>query len=762
MPEAPSVQPSPRKSLRVRGLRSCLLLCLFGAGLFLPLRGSYRGLALGTASQLRHGTLTESRNLLSAIAYWLEFMQKLQLEPETRTYDLPASDPNDDFERGRLALHRGELTRAVEFLESSLDARGESEAHLFWLAMAYLRLAEASNCGPESGEGREVSPSGFCSLPIRARHLDGEPARAAARSFQRLLEHYAPEDLLYRWLLSFCYMVLDEYPEGVPPHHRIETPFTSYFYEDTSASAPRLRPLELEDRAASLGVDTFNAGRGVAVEDFDRDGFLDLVTGGSFDDVRYYRNVEGRTFEDQTEAVGLGGIRQPFFLSAADYDNDGWIDLFVARPFHHYVLLRNLGNGTFSDTTATSGLLAAMGSAEVAATWVSAWGDVDNDGDLDLFLAQWAFRLPFTSGLMARERMDSRLFVNEGGVFSDATERFGLGPAVEDRYLLGAAFGDYDNDGFTDLFVSSPLRGSSLLLHNLSGRRFTPSDLVEPGSPGFVTAWLDADHDGRLDLFRGGFADARTSTELAVFGRNHETYRSGHSTLDMQQADGRFVRDLDRFEDAMPMGTMGASYGDLDNDGCADFYLGTGNPESWFVLPNLLYLGIRDGTRCTARLANHSRLDGVGSIQKGHGIVFFDFDNDGDQDLYSSLGGMWPGDRWPNQLFVNLGEPANRWIKLRLRGRHTNRYGVGARIRVVARDAAGRPIVRHHSMDNKTGFGSSPYIAHIGLLDAVEIETLEVFWPVTRCRQRYNGQLETLQVLDEAACSRPEREEAVG
>src|SRR5947207_6905842 len=157
-----------------------------------------------------------------------------------------------------------------------------------------------------------------------------------------------------------------------------------------------------EDRAKELGVDTYNTGRGVAVEDFDNDGYLDIVTGGSFDVVKYYKNNGGRGFIDKTEEAGLAGIKQPFVITCADYDNDGWIDIFFGRPFGSYSLFRNNHDGTFSDVTESSGLNYGRTAGEINATWISAWADVDNDGDLDLFVAQWGFKIPFVSGLMAK------------------------------------------------------------------------------------------------------------------------------------------------------------------------------------------------------------------------------------------------------------------------------------------------------------------------------------------------------------------------
>jgi hypothetical protein len=152
-------------------------------------------------------------------------------------------------------------------------------------------------------------------------------------------------------------------------------------------------------------------------------------------------------------------------------------------------------------------------------------------------------------------------------------------------------------------------------------------------------------------------------------------------------------------------------------------------------------------------MRNVSMLNGLGNIQKGHGIVFFDFNGDGRQDIYSALGGMWPGDAWTSQLFTNQSKSSNTWTKIRLRGRKTNYAGIGASIRVRAENARHEEIVRYYHMDNKSGFGSAPFLAHIGLMDAVAIQGVDVFWPVSRCKTTYPAKLATLNVLDENQCS---------
>ena len=261
-----------------------------------------------------------------------------------------------------------------------------------------------------------------------------------------------------------------------------------------------------------------------------------------------------------------------------------------------------------------------------------------------------------------------------------------------------------------------------------------------------MSAFLDINHDGRLDLFHAGGAAAKTSTNCAVFDKGSN--RSA-TAIYFQTEDGKFVERPDAFGGGFRIGTMGVAYGDINNDGAYEFYLGTGNPEGQFVLPNAFFMGEIDGRQPTGMMANASMLQGFGTIQKGHSIVFFDFDNDGDQDIYQSLGGMWPGDSWPNQFFVNETTSDNTWVKIRLRGRETNHRGVGAWIRVDAKTTGGDPIVRQVYMHNNTGFGSAPYLAHIGLKDAARIEKVTVRWPVSKTTKTYAVEIGKLSVLDE-------------
>lgn len=725
----------------------------------------YRGLAEALWNQGRAIGVHETRNNQQLLAYMARFLTHLSRNPETGLYDFEAANHATEgiVERGMLAYHMGDFGTAVNAFESAVRERGESTELVFWLAISYMRHGESVNClgtdkpgripvgavGARPDLGDPVLRQRMTTLPITAFQPDASSTRRAIVLFEKLLDR-DEEDRLLRWLINYCHMTLGEFPDQVPERYRIEGSFIDGFYGEghTNADA-RHADLAFVDRGHELGLDTFDAGKGAAVEDFDGDGDLDIITGGNFDALRFYANQDGQRFTERTSEAGLEGIGQVHIMTAADYDNDGWIDLFVGRPFPHYLLLRNRGDGSFEDVTAETGLLDGWLFDEVSFTWGSAWGDIDNDGDLDLFIARWGMKIPFLRGPLAQPYRHSHLFVNEDGRFVERTEEFGIAEYVKDRGIIGVAFGDYDNDGWIDLFLSGLAARTSFLLQNLGGQRFVA---VERHESGFMTAFVDLDHDGNLEIYQGGFTDGRTSAEGAVFAETASNL-GGYSAILKRSEDGSFVRNAEYFGGgSFPIPTMGCSYGDLDNDGCLDFYLGTGNPEGWTVVPNLMFRGVRDGRGCSIDADHISMLDGFGTIQKGHGIVFFDFDGDGDQDVFSSLGGMWQGDRWPNQLFVNEGANENSWVKIRLRGRQTNHFGLGARITVNAVAPDGKAIIRTYAMDHKTGFGSAPYIAHIGLFDAVSIGDIEVFWPVSECRMSYSAEINALNNFDEQAC----------
>jgi hypothetical protein len=192
---------------------------------------------------------------------------------------------------------------------------------------------------------------------------------------------------------------------------------------------------------------------------------------------------------------------------------------------------------------------------------------------------------------------------------------------------------------------------------------------------------------------------------------------------------------------------MGANFGDVDNDGYLDFYLGTGYPDYEAVMPNVLYRNRGGRGFVDVTLAG-----GFGHLQKGHAIAFADFDHDGDQDVFAQMGGAFPGDRFADALFENPGF-GNHWIALRLIGSESNRAAIGARLHLqVTENGVRRSIYKH--VNSGGSFGSNPLRQTIGLGRASSIDRLEVYWPTSDLTQvfrdvEFNRFIEIVEGSDE-------------
>jgi hypothetical protein len=174
---------------------------------------------------------------------------------------------------------------------------------------------------------------------------------------------------------------------------------------------------------------------------------------------------------------------------------------------------------------------------------------------------------------------------------------------------------------------------------------------------------------------------------------------------------------------------MGANYGDVDNDGYLDFYLGTGSPAYSALMPNLMFRN-HEGKY----FVDVTTSSGTGHLQKGHGVSFGDVDNDGDEDMFSTLGGAVPGDKYNNVLFANPGH-GNRWIALKLVGVKSNRAAIGAKIKLTLAGAGPGSAIRYRELSSGGSFGASPLMQHIGIGKATRIASIEVTWPGSRTRQ---------------------------
>jgi len=633
-------------------------------------------------------------------------------------------------------VEMGRLEEAITLLEQGLrevEAEGRAKpANRLRreLALAYLRLAETRNCV-------ENHAAGCCTLPLtgNAVHRLREPA-ARARALYRATLALAPEDLGVRWLLNLLARLLGEDPEALPEGERLAL---RAFAEGDDE--PQFR-----DVGARAGLDALTLAGGCAAEDFDGDGWIDLLVSDSDPRgaLRYYRNRGDGGFEDRSDSSGasaqLGGLN----LIAADVDNDGDRDALVLRGAwlleHGCIrnsLLVNAGDGTFADRTRAAGL------AEPAApTQAALFADLDGDGWLDLYV-----------GNESRAEIDggadhpSQLFLGgPEGVYREVGAAAGV---RNDRYAKGVAAGDYDDDGDLDLYVSNI--GKNRLYRNDGRGRFadvaSEAGVLEPSGRSFATWFFDQDEDGRLDLWVSAYASSIADLAAEALWRPHGgtppcLYRNGGA--------GRFTDVASELGLARPMLVMGANFGDVDNDGWLDLYLGTGDPLLESLMPNLC---LRNAGG--VRFVDVTGRSGLGHLQKGHGIAFADFDHDGDQDVFHELGGFVPVDRYQNALFENRGA-GGHWLSLELVGTRTNRDGIGARLTLTLETPDG-PRSLHRAAGSVSSFGGSTHRQEIGLGNATRVTRLEIRWPRSEAPQVFTDlPLDAFLRITEGADS-PER-----
>jgi hypothetical protein len=260
----------------------------------------------------------------------------------------------------------------------------------------------------------------------------------------------------------------------------------------------------------------------------------------------------------------------------------------------------------------------------------------------------------------------------------------------------------------------------------------------------FPTWFFDFDNDGWDDLFVGGYPPAqvvfpgkglpielKTSSrdEIADFLGQPVASSGGKPRLFHNRGDGTFADVTKEAGLWRSMSVMGANFGDLDNDGFLDMYLGTGTPPFEFLVPNRAFRNDGRGAFEDVTVAAN-----LGTLAKGHGVAFADLDNDGDEDIYEVLGGAFPGDTFPNALFENPGS-GNDWVTLRLEGTLANRSAIGARIRVTVAGRSGTRNV-YRTVGSGGSFGASSLEQEIGLgclaADGAAIEEIEITWPDRR------------------------------
>ena len=607
---------------------------------------------------------------------------------------------------GQLWAYIGRLDRAAEEFQAAYaialerqdthpplrEALAPLEA---MLGVAHLRRGELENCV-------EHHRAASCIFPIQeqGRH---QRTLGSARAIEYFLKHLArqQDNLEVQWLLNLAAMTLGQHPDGVPERWRLSA----------NLFASSENPGQFQDVASDVGLKEIGRAGGAVIEDFDSDGRFDIFVSSTDPcaSARVYRGVGGGRFEDRTAPAGLaeqlGGIN----ATHTDYNNDGHVDVFVMRGGWEYPmrnsLLRNDGKGTFTDVTAEAGLSSAL-----HRTHSASWGDFDMDGWLDVFVAHEETRAALYRN-------------NRDGTFTDVAQRAGVRRI---GFSKGAVWGDYDNDGDPDLYVSNYGEPNFFYVNNGDGTFAERAAELGIDKPlmSFPTWFFDYDNDGWLDLFVASFVPSVTEVvrhylQLPPRAETFRLYRNNRrgGFEDVTAATGI----------ARVAPSMGANFGDLDNDGFLDLYVGTGAPSYAAIVPNLMFRNVSG-----RRFADVTTATGTGHLQKGHGVAWADLDDDGDQDIYANIGGFLPGDVYSRALFRNPGH-GNGWLRVRLEGVKSNRPGIGAKIRLELPDGS----LRYREVNGGGSFGASPLEQHIGLGKADRIVRLEIEWPGSRTKQTF-------------------------
>ncbi len=475
-------------------------------------------------------------------------------------------------------------------------------------------------------------------------------------------------------------------------------------------------------------VETY--GSGAAFIDYDSDGDEDLylVNGAvlpGFLERRVpknvlYRNKGNGKFEEITEEAGVGDEGYGMGVCAGDYDNDGHVDLYVTN-FGANVLYRNRGDGSFVDATETAGI------GDERLSMSAAFADIDNDGDLDLYVSN---NTDFTlenhkecrhgsirvyCGPGQYKGASGIMYRNEGdGTFVDVTEAMGV---YNDRCRqLGVVFGDYDEDGDADLFVANDMT-PNFLFRNEGGTRFSNIGLDSgvafspdgKSEAGMGTDFGDYDRDGLLDIvvcnFQWEHCRLLKNERGDVFkDQIHE------SKLD---------------EPTFSTLTFGTDFFDYDNDGYLDLFLANGHVEPnieiidragpSYAQRDQLFHNNGDGTFTDVS----SDSPGLATAWVGRGSATADYDNDGDLDLFVS------NNNQRGLLLRNDGGNRQHWLSVRTIGTHSNRDGIGARIRVMAGDLHQVEEVRSGS----SYLSQNALRVHFGLGTHTRVDRVEIHWP---------------------------------
>jgi len=504
---------------------------------------------------------------------------------------------------------------------------------------------------------------------------------------------------------------------------------------------------------------------GVGLFDCDNDGKLDIVTinGSTVDRYReggdpmitlYHQEPDG-TFKDITKAAGLTRRGWGMGVAVADFDNDGWLDIYVTG-YGGNVLYRNLGNCKFEDVTEKAGVRGGGFSTGAA------WADYDRDGHVDLFVSRYVHvdinSLPefgrdkfcrfkgvlVQCGPWGLQGESDLLYHNRGdGTFEEVSVRAGVHDS-EGRFGLGVVWGDYDNDGWPDLLVANDA-GSNYLYRNNHNGTFTDIALLagvalsgaglQQGNMG--VDFGDYDHDGLLDIVDTTFAD-QSKTLYRNLG--HESFEDVSQRAQISQP-------------SLPYVAWGTGFVDFDNDGWPDVFIANGHvyPQvdtikegARYREPLFLHLNKRDGT-----FENVSNSAGLADLPMAsrRGVAFGDIWNDGSIDA----------------LILNVGEPptllrnhlanGNHWVEFKLEGTKSNRAGIGARLTI----RSGKLVQFNEVRGGGSYLSQNDLRLHFGLGTNAKIDSIEISWPSGRQEHLNDLAVDQIYTIEEGAGIRPRK-----
>lgn len=435
------------------------------------------------------------------------------------------------FDKAMLLLRFGATEEAIEIINSILleveninDPKNQTFIYSLnkQLAIAYMRKAEQENCLQNHNNESCIMP-----FSKNAQHILRDGSEKTIEILDKLLK-INPSDKESQYLLNIAHMTLGSYPEKVPVQYRIPE---SYF--EGGIEFPKFK-----DIASGLGVGVAELSGGTCIDDFNNDGYLDIIASswGFEHQIRYFENDRDGGFIDKTNGTGLIGVCGGLNLRHADFNNDGNLDFIILRGAWFDVqgklpnsLIKNNGDGTFTDVTIEAGLYS------LNPTQTAVWADFNLDGWLDLFIANEST----PNGINECE-----LFVNQGdGTFVNQIRESGI---TEAGYFKGVAVGDVNNDRYPDLYLSNFFGKNFLKLNEskdgaIKFGEYTNVTGVDVPKFSFSTWMFDYNNDGKDDIFVSGYSTVKDPPAALMMDYSQDKFNKYRPHLFKNLGRGRFA-----------------------------------------------------------------------------------------------------------------------------------------------------------------------------------------------------------------------------